>query len=86
MIEGCQRRGDHGGVLNCGRVPADDGPRIAVHHEGHVRRTPTTLGIGEVGDAFAVRRGGGEVVIKQIRCSTGIRARDRGAVPATPQP
>jgi hypothetical protein len=68
-----QRRGDHRGVADRGGVPARDGPRETVDHQRHVDEPRPGSAVGEVGDPFAIRRGGAEVIVRRSRLGVVVR-------------
>ncbi len=76
---------DHRCVFDGGRMPVDDGPRVAIHHQGHIDEPRPRSGVVEVGDPIAVGRALGEVAVEQMGGSTSVLgAGNRGAVPLAP--
>src|ERR1700726_4248227 len=65
--------------------PADDLAAVEVHDRGQIEPALIGLDVGDVGEPDPVRRGGGEVALKQIRGDREVVTTVGGAHPPWPR-
>src|ERR1700732_1371891 len=66
--------------------PADDLAAVQVHDGGQIEPALIGLDVGEIGEPDSVRRGGGEVSLKQVRRDREVVTAVGGAHPPWPRP